>query len=128
LPSRGEATSRNLLKRCIKSVVFKQHINRLQGTHKRSKKAYRESAGTKLCTSRGSFRSLQFRRGLQDAKLEHSRVKVTATGHSSEVCRKQLLPVTAAQHHGPAPRCPQTRHIHLPGPACSSKATKAEES
>lgn len=62
LPSR-ETTSRNLLKHCIKSVVFNQHINRLQGTHKRSKKAYLESADTKLCSSRGRFRNLRFRRG-----------------------------------------------------------------
>lgn len=43
------------------------------------------------------------RKRLEAAELGHAGAKHTASGCRAEVCRKQLLPVTAGQDHEPSP-------------------------
>lgn len=55
------------------------------------------------------------RRGLEAAELGHAGAKRTAPGCGAEGCRKQLLLVTAGQHHDPSPLGqPGARHSQLP--------------
>lgn len=77
------------------------------------------------------------RKGPEAAALDHARAKHTAPGCSAEVCRKQLLPVTAGQYHDPSPPGhPRARHGRLPDwaeltephPVCRSKVTEAPAS
>ena len=77
------------------------------------------------------------RKRLEAAEPGHAGAKRTAPGSGAEVCRKQLLPVTAGQYPDPSPpRGPRARRGQLPDraehtephPVCRSKVTEAPAS